>query len=168
MLSKSTISKFWFIFSIFGIIIFGCKQKGVAQFDISSCKDGLIHYKTVVDTSYFWRNLISDIRIEPANQNPFHYINHPDLYYWGSLSDTTLWVEFTPDSVVEFDHLHLDSAFERFYAHGFYKNQIITYSISQKMRKLAMIHIREIQQSAPDSTRKFEPEKYLYSEYPCK
>lgn len=147
-----TITKHTLAVVTMSILFVGCEKKGIAEFQLESCIGGEIHYKKIKDTSYVWKRIADDARIEFAKLpiDP-KYENIKEYYYWGQNSDTTLWIEFSEDSLMMFRHVHMDSVFERFYGSWFYKDKTLRYSISQSMRRLAMERIRDVQEEYQDS-----------------
>lgn len=151
------------------IVLFtSCKKKEAAEFYIQSCVDGRIHYKNATDTSEIWTIIKADLRIEP-NIDPFgaKIRNSSESYYWGSNSDTLFRLEIGKDSIVEFQHIHMDSAFDRFYGLSINDGKSTRYSISHSMRKSALERIREVQNQYPDSAYRQGHIVNVYAD-PCK
>lgn len=134
------------------ILFVGCQKEGVAEIQLESCIEGRLHHKFFTDTSFVWKQIVDDARNEPESfpLDP-KYQNQKDQYYWGSNSDTTIWIEISKDSQMTFRHIQMDSVFERFYGSSYNENKILTYSISHSMRRSALDRIREIQSEYGDS-----------------
>lgn len=133
-------------------LLVGCSNTGTAELSLFSCLEGRIHQKVINDTSSVWKKVAEDLHKEPHTYSfdPKHY-NYNEQYYWGQNVDTTLWLILPGDTVVRFEHLHMDSAFERFYGSWYDGDSIKWYSISHSMRNLALQRIRKIQSNYHDS-----------------
>lgn len=155
------------LMSLSGFFI-SCQKPGPATILLESCVDGRLHYKNIVDTSPVWAEVSSDARIEADSKffNP-KFGNLPETSFWAENSDTTVWINFSDDSLMMLDHLHVNTPFQRFYGIWCFDGRVIQYSISQSIRRRALKRIRSIQSKYPDSVRPEDDIGNFYAKDSC-